>query len=168
MLKILSPFNAAEDAHIKSDGGLLIMSAGGNRGLVDETRLEDEEEINENEISVEGNNDLNGMEIVTNENTSFLQSSNDKKCRKSRSEDRIETLEDDLSTGTEETHAVSIVLQDTGVDNEDFVSAGADFPIAVVANNIIENDVPTACHAEEIDIEHNDETVVDSDNPKMI
>ena len=45
------------------------MSAGGNRSLVDVTRLEDEEEINENEISVEGNNDLNVMEIVTNKNT---------------------------------------------------------------------------------------------------
>ena len=34
-----------------------------------------------------------------NENISFLNSSNNEKCRKSRSEDRIETLEDDLSTG---------------------------------------------------------------------
>ena len=40
--------NTAEYAHSRSDGSLLIMSAGGNRGIVDETRLEDEEEINEN------------------------------------------------------------------------------------------------------------------------
>ena len=102
------------------------------------------------------------MGLVRNENVSLLQSSNVENCRKPRSENNLETLEDDLNTDTEETDVVSIVLQDSGVDKENFISVGGDFPIAAVANSIIENDVPTACHAEEIDIEHNVETGEDS------